>query len=138
MKNGDLGSNFSFWNSISGQSAEILAVSRQISTYIQAKSPMRLSSFTVHWDTLPAGIVVLQRSLKPLSVKILHVWSSGPQLTARYHLQQLAPSVSLETFQKLKYQCFIFLFRRKIQICNTPLLEIRNDTISIFLWSVEK
>ena len=49
MKNGDLGSNFSFWNSISGQSAEILAVSRQISTYIQAKSPMRLSSFTVHW-----------------------------------------------------------------------------------------
>ena len=40
--------NFSFWNSISGQSAEILAVSRQISTYIQAKSPMRSYYFTVH------------------------------------------------------------------------------------------
>ena len=47
MQNGGLGSNFSFRNSISGHGAEILAVLRQISTCIQAKSPMPLWCFTV-------------------------------------------------------------------------------------------
>ena len=48
VQNGGLGSYFSFQNSICGQSAEKLAVLRQIYLYIQAISPMRECSFIVH------------------------------------------------------------------------------------------